>query len=228
MRSAEQIGRTEAGPRPVPALLPGTQGKLPAVRRTVLDNGLTVVAARKPRSPLVEVRLRVPFGGSTPLHAARAELLAATLLLGTGQRDRRDVDAELAAVGGHLDTGVDPQRLLVTGSVLASGLPTLLGVLADCLTGAAYGKDDVLGEIAIQAPPERLADELGDVLFVVANLARRLSVDPEQALRKANAKFERRFRAMEVAASGDRIDFASLSLDDQEAYWQRVKRAERS
>jgi len=72
-----------------------------------------------------------------------------------------------------------------------------------------------------------IEDEVGDLLFVVANLARRLSVDPEQALRKANAKFERRFRAMEAAAKGDRVDFASLSLDQQEDYWQRVKRTER-
>jgi predicted Zn-dependent peptidase len=117
---------------------------------------------------LVEVRLRVPFGGSNPLHAARAELLAATLLLGTGGRDRRQVDADLAAVGGHLDTGVDPQRLLVTGSVLASGLPTLLDVLADCLTGAAYRKDDVLGERA------RLVEHLMISAAQPASVAHRL------------------------------------------------------
>lgn len=70
-------------------------------------------------------------------------------------------------------------------------------------------------------------DEVGDLLFVVANLARRLSVDPEQALRRANAKFERRFRAMEQAAEADSLEFASLTLDEQEAYWQRVKQAER-
>ena len=75
---------------------------------------------------------------------------------------------------------------------------------------------------------EAIEDEVGDLLFVVANLARRLSVDPEQALRKANAKFERRFRAMEAAAAQEKIDFASLSLDKQEAYWQRVKKAERA
>lgn len=75
---------------------------------------------------------------------------------------------------------------------------------------------------------DAVEDEVGDLLFVVANLARRLSVDPEQALRKANAKFERRFRAMEQAASDERVDFSSLSLDEQEAYWQRVKRAERA
>lgn len=70
-------------------------------------------------------------------------------------------------------------------------------------------------------------DEVGDLLFVVANLARRLSVDPEQALRKANAKFERRFRAMEQASKADSLEFASLTLDEQEAYWQRVKQTER-
>jgi MazG family protein len=75
--------------------------------------------------------------------------------------------------------------------------------------------------------PAEIEDEVGDLLFVAANLARRLDIDPEQALRKANAKFERRFRAMEAAAAAEGVDFASLSLDDQEAYWQRVKATER-
>jgi len=71
-------------------------------------------------------------------------------------------------------------------------------------------------------------DELGDLLFVAANLSRRLNVDPEQALRRANAKFERRFRAMEAAATADGLAFSDLSLDEQEAYWQQVKRAEKA
>jgi ATP diphosphatase len=74
---------------------------------------------------------------------------------------------------------------------------------------------------------DAVEDEVGDLLFVVANLARRLSVDPEQALRKANAKFERRFRAMEQVSKADAVEFASLTLDEQEAYWQRVKQTER-
>ncbi|WP_430404992.1 nucleoside triphosphate pyrophosphohydrolase [Hyphomonas sp.] len=73
-----------------------------------------------------------------------------------------------------------------------------------------------------------IEDELGDLLFVAANLSRRLNVDPEQALRRANAKFERRFRAMEAAAVADGVIFAELSLDEQEAYWQQVKRAEKA
>jgi nucleoside triphosphate diphosphatase len=71
-------------------------------------------------------------------------------------------------------------------------------------------------------------DELGDLLFVAANLSRRLNVDPEQALRRANAKFERRFRAMEAAATADGLAFSDLSLDAQEAYWQKVKQAEKA
>lgn len=71
--------------------------------------------------------------------------------------------------------------------------------------------------------PDRIEDELGDLLFVAANLSRRLSVDPEQALRRANAKFERRFRAMEILARSENRDFAALDIDAQEALWQRVK-----
>jgi hypothetical protein len=73
-------------------------------------------------------------------------MLSATLLLGTGSRTREQVDADLALVGGHLDASVDPQRLSVTGSVLSTGLPVLLEVLADCLTDPAYRRNDVLGE----------------------------------------------------------------------------------
>jgi ATP diphosphatase len=68
------------------------------------------------------------------------------------------------------------------------------------------------------------AEEMGDVLFVLANLARRHSIDPEAALRAGNAKFERRFKAMEALAGPD---FPKLSLAEQEAFWQQVKAAER-
>ena len=154
IRNADQIGRTDVGPRPVPALTLTTRTRAPSVLRRELDTGLTAVAVRKPRSPLVELRLRVPFAGSTPAHSARAEMLVATVLLGTGSRDREQVDAELALVGGHLDASVDPQRLMITGSVLSTGLPVLLDVLADCLTDPAYRRSDVLGE------RERLVEHL--------------------------------------------------------------------
>jgi len=82
------------------------------------------------------------------------------------------------------------------------------------------------------AEPKRdqahVAEELGDILFVVANLCRKLEIDPEQALRSANAKFVKRFAGMEELARSRGQDFASLSLDEQEALWTAVKVAERA
>ena len=75
-----------------------------------------------------------------------------------------------------------------------------------------------------EAAPERIRDEVGDLLFVVANLARKLDCDPGGALRHANAKFERRFRLMETLAEADGRRLADLPLDEQEALWQRAKR----
>ncbi|MEM7661545.1 MAG: nucleoside triphosphate pyrophosphohydrolase [Pseudomonadota bacterium] len=74
---------------------------------------------------------------------------------------------------------------------------------------------------------DSIEDELGDILFVCANLARRLDVDPEAALRRTNQKFDRRFRSMEALAEKEGKDFSALSLDEQESYWQSVKRDER-
>jgi len=75
---------------------------------------------------------------------------------------------------------------------------------------------------------EELVDELGDLLFAVTNVARLVAVDPETALRRATAKFERRFRAVEatLAARGKRPQDASLA--EMDAIWEDVKRAERS
>lgn len=72
----------------------------------------------------------------------------------------------------------------------------------------------------------RLQDEIGDLLFVAANLARHARVDVGAALRGANAKFERRFRAMEALAQADGDALADLPLPAQDALWRRVKRQE--
>ncbi len=70
---------------------------------------------------------------------------------------------------------------------------------------------------------DEIEDELGDLLFAAVNLARQLKIDPGVALRRANRKFEQRFRAMEVQAGGSEA-FADLDLDAQEQLWQAVKR----
>jgi ATP diphosphatase len=73
---------------------------------------------------------------------------------------------------------------------------------------------------------DKVFEEVGDLLFAAANLARKLDVDAEAALRAANVKFERRFRGMERLAAQRGEDFESLSLAAQEALWQEVKRAD--
>ena len=85
-----------------------------------------------------------------------------------------------------------------------------------------------IGEIEAEltAPvrePERLEDEVGDLLFAVANLARHLKVDPDQALRRTNAKFIRRFASIETALAAKGRGPAEATLDEMEALWQAAK-----
>lgn len=93
--------------------------------------------------------------------------------------------------------------------------------------------DEVRAEFdAVAAVPDdaaardRLEDELGDLLFVAANLARHAKVDVGTALRRANLKFERRFRAMEALAAADGVALARLPLEAQDRYWDRAKAVE--
>jgi MazG family protein len=80
-------------------------------------------------------------------------------------------------------------------------------------------------EVAQARTQAEREEEVGDLLFVVANLARHLKVDPEVALRSANAKFTRRFQHIE-AALGPRM--GSANLDEMEALWQDAKKLEKS
>ena len=85
---------------------------------------------------------------------------------------------------------------------------------------------EVEHELANGASNERLADEIGDLLFVCTNLARKLGIDAETALRAANTKFERRFRAMEIGLA-DSNDLSSATLEEMEAGWETAKLAEK-
>ncbi len=86
--------------------------------------------------------------------------------------------------------------------------------------------DEELAEMRVAmaaGDPDAMEDELGDLLFAATNLARQLGLDPGAALRRANAKFERRFRAMEDAVGGQH-QLDSMSLDEMEDLWQSIKR----
>lgn len=88
------------------------------------------------------------------------------------------------------------------------------------LEGPKAKIQEELDEIA-DAPADKVAEEVGDLLFAVVNFARFLNVDAEEALRQANRKFERRFRMIETS-----LGFASMTLDQMEEQWQAAKAVE--
>jgi len=81
--------------------------------------------------------------------------------------------------------------------------------------------DEELAELDAESDHHRKLEELGDLLFAVVNLARHLNIEPEAALRDANAKFERRFRKIEKAAG-----FETMTLDEKEALWVAAKKSQ--
>ncbi len=89
--------------------------------------------------------------------------------------------------------------------------------------------EEEIGELRAELPgadPARLADEVGDLLFVLANLARKLDLDPESCLHQGNRKFERRFNMMERFIESKQLTLIEMSLHAMEAAWQEVKRTE--
>jgi ATP diphosphatase len=153
-----------------------------------------------------------------------------------GAIKRAEKDARQRERGG----GADQEDGLLAG--IPVGLPGL--TRADKLTrkAAAVGFDwpearQVLEKIAeeLTEVEEALAggsrevveDEIGDLLFAVANLARHAGVDAEAALRRANAKFERRFRAIEAALADAGRTPRQATLEEMEELWLRAKQAER-
>lgn len=133
------------------------------------------------------------------------------------------------------------------GSTLAGvprSLPGLLKAFRMTEKAAAVGFDwrrphDVMGKLREEVAEleaeldglavgevDRARDEIGDVLFVLANVARHLGIEPETALQRTNAKFARRFQAMEAAASARGKSLRELSLAEQDALWDDAKRAE--
>lgn len=102
------------------------------------------------------------------------------------------------------------------------------GAIEPVLTKLEEEIAELRHEIAHAAPPERLADELGDVLFVCANLARHLKIDPEMALRGTNAKFERRFQRIEAWLAEEGRTPEQSTLEEMDRLWERAKNEERS
>jgi MazG family protein len=135
------------------------------------------------------------------------------------------------------ERGSNPKTLL---SGIPDALPALLRADQISRRAASVGfdwqrADDVVDKIEEEiaevrevvenasADHKRLEEEVGDLLFAIANLSRKLGVEPETALRKANAKFTKRFTAMETGIARSGRTMKDMSLDELEGEWQRVK-----
>jgi ATP diphosphatase len=148
---------------------------------------------------------------------ARADGHAQWETIKAAERAEKDSDpSALAGVAIALPALLRAEKIQKRAARTGFDWPDLDGVTAKII--------EELDEVQAATNPAEREDEIGDLLFAVVNLARHLKVDPEVALRGANAKFDRRFRGMEAIAGEN---FAGLSLEDKEALWQRVKLAAR-
>ena len=159
-------------------------------------------------------------------YADLAEQMLAWEQIKASERADKGKGADDSALAG-ISTGLPEwkrahklqQRAAATGFEWPGPVPVLEKLVEEV--------EEVRVEFANGADPARVQDEIGDVLFVMVNLARHAGVDFSQALRHANAKFERRFRQMEQLAAADGVAFAECSLEQQEQLWQRAKQTER-
>lgn len=169
--ATKKPAKKEQAARPRPAVLLTKPAKAPKTEERTLANGLRVVAVRRPTVPLVEMRLRVPWAAGTgsldrvDAHVARGMVLGETLLAGTTNRSSRTLAEELQGIGGSLGVGVDSDRLVISGSSLASSLKPLLAIVADVIDNANYPQLEVEGE------RERLEQELTIARSIPAVLA---------------------------------------------------------
>lgn len=128
------------------------------------------------------------------------------------ERQKQEDRSALAGVASALPALLRAEKLQKRAARVGFDWPDTEGVVSKIY--------EEIEEVEAASSREDKEEEIGDLLFAVVNLARHHKVDAEQALRSANAKFERRFRKMEELAGSD---FPQLTLEEQEAYWQQAK-----
>ncbi len=134
------------------------------------------------------------------------------------ERTVRDETGTLAGVPAGLPALSRAAKLTARAARVGFDWPDAEAVLAKL--------DEEAAELRAELPAaerDRLADEVGDLLFVLANLARKLDLDPEACLRQANLKFSKRFNKMEESAVFAGKTLSEMSLEDMEAEWQKIK-----
>ncbi|RGP40590.1 ATP diphosphatase [Altererythrobacter insulae] len=137
--------------------------------------------------------------------------------LKAAERDKKGATSALDGVANALPALMRAQKLQKRAARAGFDWPDTEGPTAKI--------HEEMQELAEASSDNEKAEEAGDFLFAAVNLVRAYGIDAEEALRAANTKFERRFRGMEELAEGR---FDQLSLDEQEEFWQSVKKNERA
>ena len=160
--------------------------------------------------------------GNTKIHSAEAQVASWEAQKASEREEKAALDAPCSALDG-----------------VTRGLPALTRALKLQKRAARVGFDwfdakDVLdkfdeeikemsAEMTLDPDPKRLMDEMGDLLFTCVNMARKLDLDPETALRHGNEKFERRFRGVEALLAKDGKTPETSNLDEMEVLWDKAK-----
>ena len=167
-----------------------------------------------------------------------ADARAAGAAKGIWEKIKAEEKRERAGRDGPQDGPLTPSHGLLQGVPVA--LPALMRAVKLQEKASTVGFDwndpravlaklkeeiaEIEAELAVAAPdPDRVEDEVGDLLFAVANLARHLKVDAEQALRRTSAKFVRRFASIEKALAAEGRTPKEASLAEMELLWQKAK-----
>jgi MazG family protein len=165
--------------------------------------------------------------GDARVNGAEAQRVAWERFKADERRSRAEADAPGSGGPPRLLSGI-PRSLpaLVRAAKLqtrAAGVGFDWPNAQDVLLKIAEETDEVAVALADDSESALVEDEVGDLLFTCVNLARKLGLDAEHALRRANAKFERRFAAMEDMAAGAGRSLDTMTADDLEALWRRAK-----
>jgi ATP diphosphatase len=138
----------------------------------------------------------------------------------TGEAGDPDMPAAFEGLSRSLPALAYANEMQARAASLGYDWPDLEGVIDKVAEEATelLGADDA----------GHRAEEYGDLLFVLVNLARKMDIDPEAALRAASRKFARRFAGVERLAAERQVQLKALGLDELDALWQEVKRTEES
>lgn len=157
--------------------------------------------------------------GETAIATAAAQTVAWEELK-AGERQAKGAASALDGVGTGLPALTRAAKLQRRAARVGFDWPDLAPVFDKISEEIAELRE------AMDQGEDRIEDELGDLLFAVVNLARKLERDPEQALRRACRKFERRFRQVETLLAAEGKAPGGASLDEMEAKWQDAKKEE--